>query len=426
MTQPYPHLRRNFLAFGFDYVFFALGFGFINYNTVVPAFAVQLGASEAMVGALITALLLAWTLPQLVAGNLVTRAPSKRAVVIRMALLGRPAILGLALVILLTQARPAWLSLAALSLAYAAFFGTDAFCTVAWLDLLGRAIAPEKRGSSIGIWQVVKAVGLSGVAATVGYVLSDQGPPFPLNFALLFGAASLLLGLSILAQLNIYEPAAPHHESEASHIRWRDFGPYLARIWRGDSRFRRISIARVLFALSTMSFPFYVLYATEELHFPTRAIGLFIFGQTVGTSVASLFLGRVADRHGAQRVIQIGGAIALTAPLLALAIALSGQSVISLLSRAYIWIYICIGLADNLMMLGYLNYVYDVSPTEQRSIYMGLFNTVASIGMLGPIVAGWVVSWASYAALFAVSFVLGAGALALAFRLPLARNLTEP
>jgi MFS family permease len=175
-----------------------------------------------------------------------------------------------------------------------------------------------------------------------------------------------------------------------------------------------------------MAFPFYILYATEKLHFTEQVIGVFIVAQTGGVLVAGLVLGRVADRHGAQRAIQIGALLALTAPILALTIAFAGQNVAGILRNAYAWIYICIGLADNLIMLGYLNYTIDITPPGQRAIYMGIFNALATIGVLGPTIAGWLLSRTSYPVLFGVTLAIGTAALALAFSLPASRELAQP
>jgi MFS family permease len=169
-----------------------------------------------------------------------------------------------------------------------------------------------------------------------------------------------------------------------------------------------------------MSFPFYVLYATDTLAVPDQTIGVFIFAQTVGASLASLFLGRLADRQGAQRVIVVGTIVAITAPILALAFALGGLT----LRWAYVWIYICIGLVDNLIMLGYLNYLLDIAPPGQRTIYMGTFSAIGAIGVLGPTIAGWLLGLTSYSFLFAISLGFGLLTLAVMARLPRVRDNT--
>ncbi len=412
--------RHNFLAFATDYILFAVALGVINPNTVLPTLAARLGASTTLVGALITVFSVCWTLPQLFAGNLASRFEHKKPLMVRMALMGRPLMLVLAALIALTRAQPSWLILAALFAAFALFLGTDSFSAVSWYDILGRAFPPEKRGGYIALWQVGKSVALLGASALVGLILSAEGPPFPYNYTLLFGIAGVLLLGAAFGLSRIHEPPADG-EAGTSYVAWQDFGRHIVQLWRSDPRLRRISIARVLFTLSTMAFPFYILYATEELHFSTQIIGLFIAAQTAGMLVASVVLGRIADRHGAHRTTQVGALLAISAPVLALVIAFTPESQLGILRNTYAWIYICMGLSENLMMLGYANYVMDIAPPNQRTVYVGTFNTFATIGVFGPTFGGWLLSHTSYPVLFATALACGIGALILALGLPTAR-----
>lgn len=424
IDQPHPKQTHNLLVFGTDYVFFALALGFLNLNVILPAFASRLGASPALVGLLVTILLLSWSLPQLPAGNVVARFRDKKPILMRAAFMGRPLVLVVAALVALTGGNPAWLNLLVLYVAFTLFFGSDSIAAIAWFDILGRAFPSEKRGGYISIWQISKGLGLLGVTALIGYILSERGPAFPFNYAMLFTGGGLALMISATALTLIYEPSGFKQEPVMTSIAWNAFGAHLARLWREDTRLRRATLTRILFSLSGMAFPFYVLYATDRLRFPEQTISIFILAQTVGVLFASLVLGQVADRHGAQRVIQIGSWVLLTAPLLALILALVSRGGLStLLHYAYAWIYICIGLSENLGMLGYVNYVLDISPPEQRTIYMGFTNALNSLGLFGPIIAGWLVGHTSYLFLFAVSLTLGVGVLFLSYRLPAGRTV---
>ncbi len=418
--------RHNFLAFATDYIFFATAMGVINSNTVLPTFATQLGASTTVVGALVTVLSVCWTLPQLIAGNVVSRFERKKPLMLRMALIGRPLLLALGVLIALTRAQPPGLILVALFGAFALFLGIDSFSAVSWFDILGRAFPPERRGGYIAVWQVGKSVMLLGISALVGFILSEGGPPFPYNYALLFCIAGVFLLIAVFGLSRIHEPPPASGEATTTYVAWRDFGRHVTRLWREDARLRRISIARVLFTLSTMAFPFYILYATDELHFSAQIIGVFIAAQTVGMLVASIALGRIADRYGAHRTIQVGALLAISAPILALVIVFTPRGQVGILRDAYAWIYICMGLSENLLMLGYLNYAVDIAPVSQRAIYMGTFNALATIGVFGPTIGGWLLSRTSYAVLFAVALACGIGALALAFHLPAVRVHAHP
>lgn len=423
MTEQEAAMRRNLFAFGGDYISFALAMGFLSINIILPSFAAQLGASETLVGTLVTVLMVAWGLPQIIAGNFAARYAQKKTLLVRAALIGRPLTLIVPLVVALTGGQPAGLNLALVLVAYSLFFFTDAFASVPWMNLMSRVFPPERRGTVISRWQMLKALGLLGVSALVGLVLSERGPAFPTNYVLLFAGVSVFLMFSTISVLFINEPEVTGDDEAEVAVPWRELGGLLSQLWRSDQRFRRVTMTRVLFSLSTMAFPFYVLYATETLQFPRGTVGLFILAQTVGASVASLLLGRVVDRRGAERAIQSGGLVALTAPILGLVFVLTGSSTAGPLRYAFAWIYICMGLADNLMMLGFFNYIFDVSPPQQRSVAMGAFNAIGTIGVLGPVIGGWLVGQTSFGVLFAVALGFAVAAQVLAFFLPATRQL---
>src|SRR5574341_287169 len=423
----HPRQRHNFVFFGIDYISFALGVeGFTNLATVLPTFLSNLGATPTLVGAILSIYLLSWNIPQLFGGNLVARAPRKKPTLVTAAALTRPAVILFALYIVLTGAQPAWLTIIMMALALMTLMVGDSFAAVAWFDILTRAFPSEKRGGFISYWQVGKSVLLLGVAVVVRFVLSDEGPLFPLNYALLFGFTALMLAISFVAVTRIYEPPVPGDEhGEVIHISWREYPAYLVSTLHRDVRLRRITIARLFLLLSFMSNSFYILYATQELRLPEQVIAFYIGAQTVGALLASLFFGRIVDRHGSQRVAQIGSLILLTAPLLALVVIFSGEKVAVMLSNAYLWVYICVGLVGNILFLGYLNYVLDIAPANQRPLYAGITNTIGSVGLLSGVLGGWLLEHTSYTVLFSTTLALGLIAALMAFRLPRARPIQE-
>lgn len=421
MTTTRAVSRRNLYAFAGDYIAFAVAMGFLSMNIILPAFAAELGASSTLVGTLVTVLAVAWGLPQVFIGNVAARFEHKKPMLVKAALIGRPFTLIVPIVIVLTKAQPAGLVLMVIMAAYSIFFMSDAFASVGWMHLMSRVFPPERRGSVISRWQLGKAVGLLGVSALVGVILGEHGPAFPFNYLWVYVGVSVCLLGSTISLFFIDEPAPEADEAEAP-VPWKELGRHLSQLWKADLRFRRLTITRVLFSLSTMAFPFYVIYATDELHFSAGTAGLFILAQTVGASLASILLGRMADQRGAQRAIQIGGLIAMSAPVIALIFVFAGGLADGPLRFAFAWIYVCMGLADNLMMLGYFNYLFDVTPKNQRSMTMGAFNALSTIGVLGPIIAGWLLQLTSFAVLFVVVLMFALAAQVLAVRLPPARS----
>ncbi|GAB4469223.1 MAG: MFS transporter [Anaerolineae bacterium] len=416
------NLRHNFIVLGADFLFFGLALGFLNANTILPSFARLLDAPAVFVGLISALIHLSWNLPQLFAGPLIARLPRKKPLLMRVAFLGRPVIPLFGLAIFLTGAQPAWLILALLMLVVLLLFGSDAFAGVAWLDIVGRAFPAQRRAGYMSIWQALTSLGVLGVAALVRAVLSADGPPFPTNYALLFGAAGVMLMLSALAITLIREPD-DDGDPDLPALNWGNLVGNLQSVWRGDPRFRLATISRVVFGLSAMAFPFYVLYATEELRLAPAVIGLFISAETVGALAGSLLLGRIVDRLGAQRGVQIVLGLLLSIPMFVLALDILGAG--SILSRFYIWIYFCIGVSNNLVLLGYFNYVLDIAPARQRTVYIGMSNALGGLGVLGSVLGGWILSLAGYRVLFIVSLALALLGLALALRLPAPQVLSS-
>jgi MFS family permease len=415
---------HNLFAFGSDTILFSIGFlGFLSPDLILPALTSKLVGSTAAVGGLITALSIAWGLPQLVAGNVVGRLVHKKRFVMTMALSGRIFILGLAALIALTRANPPWLSLAGLYLAFFLFLGTDGFATIGWMDMLARAFPPEKRGSYISFWQAISSAGIFGAGILVSFIVSANGPPFPYNFALMIAIGGVLLFLSLIGTANIHEVDVTESPLKSQMIPLRSMGTHVLDILRQEPRLLKLIIARVIYSLGTMAGPFYVLYATEQLKFPEARIGSFIVYRTIGTVIAALVLGRVADLYGTERVIKIGTSVVITAPIFAFIMSIFHSQLSALaLDMMFIWIYVCSGLANNLLFLGFANYVLELAPHGQRTIYTGTVNSINTIGVIGPWLAGWIIDLVSYQAMFGVSMVLALLSLFLALRLPSLRS----
>jgi len=166
-----------------------------------------------------------------------------------------------------------------------------------------------------------------------------------------------------------------------------------------------------------MAVPFYVIYATEELHFSAEAIGLFISFQVVGGILAGFVLGYLNERSGSKIVIQCSATLALASPLLALLMGpigrLAGASTIYL----YSLIFLAIGAWNSSMMPGFITFVLELAPSDERPTYIALTNTLCGALLLVPFLGGWLLQATSYPVLFAVAaggVVLG---LVLTFRL---------
>jgi MFS family permease len=407
------HFRRNWIAFFGDYVFFGLGLTFASTSTILPAFAAALTSNKILIGAVSSVWLGGWLLPQVLAANYLTNKPRKYPIMMRGQLIGRPVFPLFVVWLLFGGARFPTLTLFLFLLMLAYFAGTDALVALAWFDLMGKALAAETRGRLIGIGQVVTGIAAIGVGALIRYLLSPEGPAFPMNYTIIFGLASLSYGLSLVSCVLIVEPPEAVAEARPS---LRDYIPQLLRLWREDLAFSRVTLTRLLFGLGGLATTFYVVYATDVLRLPVSSIGLFAGASTLGVAIAGIVLGIVADRVGSHRVIQITAWLAFAVPLFALAIHAGWLG--SLKSLVYPILYVVLGMEEGSIMLGFLNYVLEIAPPGQRPTYMGLTNTMTGLLIGVPMVGGFILQATSYPVLFGLAAVGTLGGALLSLGLP--------
>lgn len=414
MKEPYPDYRHNIICFTLDYVFFGLGMAFMGPTTVLPSFVSQLTDSPPLVGLVLTIYSGAWLLPQLIAANHLAEKAHKKPYLLLAAALSRSVLLMLAVVVFLAGDSSPALILILFFTAFAIFMGTDALAAVAWFDILGRTIPPTRRGRLFGAGQIVLGLTTIGLGALVNAILGARGLPFPRNYALLFLLAGLSFSASWLAMSFLREPA---HPVQMDRLPWRTF---LLKLWTlisEDQAFRQVTIVRLLAGLAGMAIPFYIVYAIDVLGMGEQAIGFFLPAQMIGSALAGLIMGYLSERSGSKVVIQLSNALALSSPILALSIPAFKLEVGPVLIYLYTLVFAAIGAVNSSLILGFLNFVLEMAPSEERPTYIGLANTISGLLLLPPLLGGWLLRATSYPVLFAVTAVGVAISLALSSRL---------
>lgn len=391
-----PHYRWNFFALLTDYVGFGIAFNFFNPNSVLPAFVGRLTDSDLLIGLVSAVFNGCWLLPQLVTGRLIKDKPRKKPYL--MAGLSSRVIfwvLALALWVGLGSRPTAVLILLYVCIGLWAI--PDAVASVAWFDIIARAIPLKRRARLMSIGQII--AGLGGVGAGALIVLILERLPFPNNYALIFALAGAILIPSSIALMLVREPPP---EKVASQTGGQAKDGWLDPL-RTDPHFRRLMACRLLIGMIGLATPFYVKHAEKALLLPQSIVGSFVIAQTLAGIVASAVFGQVSERWGTHVVAWIGSAAALLGPLFALAADLAGGG---WLARAYPFVYVALGIINNSWMLGFFNYLMGIAPKGKRTIYIGLGNTLMGVMTLVPLIGGWLLRATSYATLFGVSAAL--------------------
>ena len=388
---------------------------FFNPSTIIPSFLTELGASSATIGLMTTLQRACWLLPQLFAARYMANKPYKKPAVLWAAGIGRSMLLFLAGLVWATGARPPGLITVLVALIISAFWISDGFGSLSWFDLFSKTIPAGRRGRLISVGQVSSGILSFAGGFAVEWILSDRGLPYPENYALLFLIAFGMLAISYIAISRIVEPPGVTTGDTPS---WRDYLPQLWRILKTDHAFRNYTIARQLFNLSGLAGPFFMTYALDVLHLPSKVAGRYTSIGVVGGILAALFFGWINEKRGTKRTLLYSIGVTALVPVFALAVPRLFGGIT--LSWAYGMVFFASNASMSSFMPGWVAYVLELAPEAERPAYVGLNNTINGISTLFSTLGGLILQWSgnNYGLLFTITALGTLTALPLSLRIP--------
>ncbi len=394
-----------------DGAFFGVGLAFFEVSTVLPFFIASYTSSPILIGCAAAVKTAGWYLPQLPTALALLGRVRIKSFFLQQALIGRLALAAVVPVVFLAARLPASWVLVSFLVAYAVFAFTEGAATLAWFDLVGKAIAATSRGRFFGMVQLLGGtVGIGGGVA-VGWLLGADRLALSTRFGLIFTLGSLAFVLSTLCIALVREPV----ETIASATRTSA----LREVTRvaTDPHLRAVAVSQILVGTVQLALPFYVIYGGERFGLTPEWIGAFVVAQTLGGSGTAALWAWLAERFGARLVIRLAALLVACVPGLALlAAALPDAAGVLLLLT-----YATAGAAIGGGKLGFWNYILDLVHPGDRRIYFGLVNTANSPILLMPLIGGVLVRWGGYAPLFAVALASGLIAVLSTWALPYVR-----
>lgn len=412
------HYKRNFWCLVTDFAFFGLGLAFIGPGTVIPSLLNELGSPVYIIGLISTLQGAFWLLPQLFAARYVADKPLKKPYILWPAGLGRLTILLMAVLIWATGARPAWLIVGMMVVISAVFWISDGLASVPWFDFFSKVIPPRRRGRLTSTGQVLSGLVAFLVGFVVEWMLSERGPGFPDNYAMLFFLGFVMLIGSLVAVIWMVEEKGA---SASQMPGWGEFLPQLWHVLKSDRVYRRYIITRQIYGLSALSTPFYMVYALERLGLPARVAGRYTSIGVVGGVLAAVLFGWLNERYGSKRVIMLSIILATMMPVFALLAPVLFSNPVWL-AWGYGLVFFLSSATMSSMMPGWMTFVLELAPEVERPTYVGLTNTINGISMLFSAVGGLILQWSgnNYTLLFGITTV----GLLLAWPLPF--GMLEP
>ena len=396
----HPAARRNFwLSVINGAVMIATSNSVANPELVLTVFATYV-TSNPVILALITPLQTAtWSLPQVWVVGWVQR--SKRALPIYnyAALLRFIGWVVLTAVVLLCRNETVLLLTVILFVVVA---GTAAgVAGLPFIEVIGKVIPPRQRGLVFG-WRGALGglLAIAGSQAVILFTGPESRFEFPTNYGLLFAFAGFTQMFGFFAFSLVREPDT---DTNIEHPRL-SVG-LVKTIWRTDDNFRRFVRGRTFFELSGMASGLAIVYANQVLGVRLELAGMYLLVRNLMRPAFSIAAGRLSVRVGNRLPVSAGmvaQALSWLLLLIAVPLGIRGRTAEYYLIPVYGLMAIQQGLIfSNLMALG-----LNVTPSQERALYMGTLNTWLGLVILFGALSGVIAKLIGFQGLFMLSFTL--------------------
>lgn len=395
------HLR-NFVLLVIDGATFAFAISLLSETTIIPAFVSALTGSPFLLGLVAALFAVGRYLPQLVGAHLVLGRRRRKPLFLAIVIAERFGILAIALTASAIGMIPTPLVLAIFFVSFTLYAITTGLIGPVYGDFVAKGLT-RARGWFFGVVQLLG--GILGFAAALWAESVLATRDFPEGNQVLFWTSFGLSMLSIGFVAALKEDDYPFVEPRPPFVSTVRMIPGLIR---ADTNYRRFLGARSVMALSTMGVGFVVVDGFSKGLTPPDAAFLaavFILSQ----AVAGFLLGFVGNYWG-WRIVVICGAVFLMGGMLGAVYALS--------LAAYSVVFVLLGSANAVTVIGDPNMSIEMADTKHTSIYIGTTSTLlAPFFISGPLVAGFLAPWTGYSGIFIAATVLAAISFGLALRI---------
>ncbi len=396
------HLRRNFLLGVCNGVLFNLASALTETSLVLSWFVSQLTSFNFLIGLIGPIRDGGWFLPQLLVSGYLQRQQRKLPLYNAVSVVRCMSWGAMALSVFLVKDRGLLLLLFYLFLTITSLGA--GFAGLSFMDIVGKAIPPRRRGSFFATRLFFGGIAALGGSALVSYLLGGRsGLNFPTNCAVLMFASFVIISLAMGSFGLVVEPVEAVNCERVPLVRQLRRGVNLPR---RDLNFCCFLIVRFSLMVAEMATPFYIVYAQRTFQVPASMLGIYQTGLSLAGVISNLAWGWISDRQSNRRLVRASTLMGMAMPLAALAMAPLNRLVPSLrgaIPYLFVVIFVLLGGYRSGTTIGNINYLLEIVPAEERPLYIGFTNTVLGIGMLVSSVGGLIVDLAGFTVLFCLA-----------------------
>ncbi len=385
-------------------VFYVTGMAFTSATVAMPWYVSQLTQSNVLIGILPAMQLGGWALPQLFLINYMQRQRRKlkfyrRSAVVRSSCWGL-----LALTVLIAPAQagivlPALIGLTAIASLSGGFTG------LAFFDVVGRIVPRRQLSTFFSLRNFFGGIGTLAAGVVVRFVLEQTGADLQ-PIGILFVLTWVFTMAGYISFSCVKEPEGP------PVLPKRTIGEDLRRIKEivlSDPPFRMYLIIRILAMVTFVAMPFYVVYGAKVLNLSAPVVASSAIALTAGVIGSNVIWGWLGARGGWLLLVALT-LISVMPPVLALSaqVLAASQAASSLVDWVFLAAFVFLGAATGGNEITFSVLAIEVSPVEDRIIYLGFTNTLIGILIFLTPVGGLLADLVSFEALFGVALTAAA------------------
>ena len=384
-------------------VFYTTGMAFTSATVALPWYVSQLTQSNVLIGLLPAIQLGGWALPQLLLINFLQRR-RQRLKYYRFSSLVRSTCWALlAVTVLLVPGRADIVLPALIALMVTASL-SGGLTGLAFFDLVGRIVPRRRLSTFFSLRNFFGGIGALAAGLVVRQVLERSEGSLE-HIWLLFLLTWVFTSAGFLSFCFVKEPEGlPMLPKRTMRQDLRRIKEIVLR----DPPFRMYLIIRTLAMLTSVAMPFYVVYGSRMLQLPAAVVASSAVALVGGVIGGNVMWGWLGARGGGWLLLVATTLVSVLPPLLALAAQLLTVSHVTthLIGWIFLALFVFLGTTIGGQEITFSVLAIEVSPVEERIIYLGFTNSLVGILLFLTPVGGLFADLVSFEALFGAAGVV--------------------
>jgi len=391
-------MQRNYYAFQWHAIFFALTVTFTEINTVLPSLIVKVGGGTFQIGLLTAIMVGTPIIGQLLFASYLHTKPRKRGFLLLGVGLRVTALAIVALILLVAERILPQTLITLVFVLMFVFSLSGTFAGVSYTDILGKSLAVEQRNRFFVSRQILTSVAFLISAPVSRWVLGHF--EYPYNYAWMFGLAAGLLLIASFGFWALDEPEVQPSSEAHSFLKVLRAVPQHLR--DNPSLLRYILLVNLTgFGLTLM--PFYVVYASQHYGLTGEQVGNYLMVQIAGMILSNLLWGKLVKNFGFRGVVR--GCIICGTLLPVLVLTFSGMAL-----PIFLTVFFLMGVAISARKIAFEGLLIEITTNTNRALYKGIVGATSLTTALFPLVAGGLILWVGYIPVFLVVSIMVASA----------------